>query len=184
MKAENNLYWYGIQCISGGEDVSRKQLQKVFPEFETLLPQRILFIRKGGITRKETKALFPGYFFIKTKEKLQRQQSQEIIHKVNLGQTPLLLRILGKNDSDFLTNIPSEEMGIILELTAEGEEIGVSRVAKENHRFRILSGPLKDREVMIKKINARKKRITVELNLLGEIREIQLGAEISIEEID
>lgn len=183
MKTDSNQYWYAVQCVSGNEDLARQLLQKVSTEWNTLLPKRVLFIRKEGNTRKEVKPLMPGYFFISSMQKISRQMAREVLGRINIGGSPVVLRILGETDTEHLSSIPESEMDLILTLTKNGEEIGVTKIARENQRFRILSGPLKNRDVLIKKINARKKRIIVEIKILGQTREIQLGLEVAMEEI-
>ena len=57
--------------------------------------------------------------------------------------------------------------------------VGLSKVAVgENQRIKIISGPLKNLEGQIKKINLHKRVAEVEVRLLGRRRTLYLGIEI------
>jgi|GEM_PF-1945858 transcription antitermination factor NusG len=183
MSERNNLYWYALQCGTGHEMTARRWFARLFPEYGTLLPRRMLHIRKSGKTRLLTKALFSGYFFMHTETPLETYRTQEILRKINIGLYPIVYRILGRKDTETITHVHPDEMDLILELTAGGEEIGLTSIAREGNIFRVLSGPLKGKDVLIKKIHPRKKRITVELNLLGQKHVINLGADVLMEPI-
>jgi len=177
-------YWYAIQTFGGNEEKSRELINVNFPQYETLLPKRELLIRRGGKSTLERRSLFPGYFFLRSKKPIDSEAAKKIIEAGrHVGLRPGILRILGRQQTDFGDDahyraIPSLEMNIILELTQNDETIHFSQFIKEGKRVVFIGGPLKGKDVIIRKVNPRKNRITVEFSILGQSHRIDVGGEL------
>jgi len=178
-------HWYALQCVSGKENVVRDGVQKVFTNYSTFFPRRELEIRKNGKTSLQVKSLFPGYFFLQSRTRLFYHEALDISRKVGeMCSSISFLKVVGmyRSDksigSDEIVPILNHEMDLFLNMTDEREVVQFSQYKKEGEKVQIISGPLSGREGIIIKINPRKKRIKVGVNLLGEIQVIDLGAEM------
>ena len=178
-------HWYALQCISGKENIVRDGVQRFFSEYTTFFPRRELEIRKGGKASLQIKALFPGYFFLQSSSRLLFREAMELSRKLNsICATASLLKVVGmhKNQnsigSDEIMPIMNQEIDLFLNITDDQEIVHFSRYKKEGDKVQIVCGPLSGREGIIIKINPRKKRIKVGIQLLGEIQIIDLGAEM------
>jgi transcriptional antiterminator NusG len=178
-------HWYALQCVSGRESVVRDGVQKIFTNYATFFPQRALEIRKNGKTSIQVKALFPGYFFLQSSSRLLYREAIELSRKINgICSSVSLLKVVGmhKNDksigSDEIAPILNHEMDLFLNITDDQEVVQFSQYKKEGDKVQIICGPLSGREGIIIKINPRKKRIKIGVNLLGEMQILDLGAEM------
>lgn len=180
-----NQFWYAVQTFSGAEKRSRDIIHENFPNIKTLLPMRVLDIRKKGNTKRLIKPFFTGYFFIQTTHELNIIEAKEIVTSArNIGLQTGIIRIVGtyidktSRGSDVIPPIADSEMEYILMLTQEQETVEFSDYVKDGDKVTIVAGPLKGLEGVIKRVNPRKKRISIMLKLLGEERNIDLGGEL------
>jgi len=178
-------YWYAIQTIGGKEQGSREKIEKEYPGVTTLLPKRELYIRRRGKTRLEVKPLFAGYFFISTDKPLTVEKAAQMTSSGRyLGHQRGIVRIINnviQSDTtadSYIEQVNKEEMQAILELTGKSEIISTSKFLKEGKTITIVSGPLEGKEVIIKKVNPRKKRITIEFSFMGEVRTFDVAGEM------
>ncbi|MCB1202256.1 MAG: antiterminator LoaP [Leptospiraceae bacterium] len=177
-------YWYALQVFGGHEDKARKKIKIHLGEIPVLLPRRELAIRRGGVVRNEQKPLFPGYLFINLNERLTYAQGIPLVRETkSTGLSPTILRMVGldygpgKNGDDLIKPVNEDEMQVILYLTREGELLQLSKVAKEGSQIRVLSGPLKGIEGIVRSFDHRKKRIKISIRLFGKEHQVDLGAE-------
>ncbi|MCK7487340.1 MAG: hypothetical protein MZU97_18900 [Bacillus subtilis] len=65
-KERPGMMYYAVQVKSRGEDdyVRRLRSDPVFGMVDILLPKRTVILRKGGIKRRGTAPVFPGYVFL------------------------------------------------------------------------------------------------------------------------
>jgi len=174
-------YWYALQVISSKEKRAQKSIQKKYSQLKTLLPMRELSIRKGGSSHLEVKPLFAGYLFLFSDKALDRMFFRQMQESLNIGLDPIILKVIGvdySKEDGFVYSVSQEEMDFILEITQQGEVIHFSEFIKEGSQVKIISGPLLNREVIVKKVDPRKNRITVEINLLGKAHRIDLGGKM------
>jgi len=178
-------YWYALQCVSGKEPVVRDGVVKTFANYSTFFPKRELEIRKNGKTSVQVKALFPGYFFLQSSSRLLYQEGLELTRKLNgMCSSAALLKVVGmhKNPksigSDEIVPVMNDEMDMFLNMTNDNEVVEFSQYKKTGDKVQIICGPLSGREGIILKINPRKKRVKVGVNLLGQVQVIDLGAEM------
>ena len=176
-------YWYALQCISGKENTFRGLFDATFSHYKTFFPKRILEIRRGGEFKTEVTPLFAGYLFFMSKTRLIFQDALSIIRKMNaIHHSNPILKILGMHQdnnamgNEEITPVHSNEMDILLSLTDQNELISFSSFLQDGDKVKIIHGPLKGFEGVIVKINARKKRVKIALDLLGQKQIIDLGA--------
>lgn len=178
--------WYALQVYGGNEEKARKKLLLEHGTVKTLLPQRVLQIRRQGKVSIQKRPFFEGYFFLHWDHPLNTLEARDIVGSLrNLGGQPGVIRMTGvtidkqSTGSDLVQPVSEDEMEVILELTKENEEVGFSSYMFEGNQIQIVSGPLKGQEAKVVKVDPRKKRIKVEVSLLGRLHKIDLAAEMA-----
>jgi len=151
--------------MSGVENHVVSYLQKQVQTFDNEVPHEIFYPTRKlvhlnhGVRTVVTRALFPGYMFIKT---------EEIAYfKKIMQRCTGFLTILQDADLLFET-MRQDEIDAIRVLLNEFGEIEFSSGLAENNRIRIVSGPLRNYCGRILKINKRECRAKIHLNLLGK----------------
>lgn len=162
--------WYALFVKTGKEEIVQKWLDYHFNKMSlhSLVPKRKLIERKAGKTQSIVRKLFPGYILIST--------DMSITTYKTIKNIPNLINILG-NDTYF-SRIPEEEILPILNLIGAGDTIGCSKIFIENSKVVVNSGPLKNMEGIIKRIDKRKKRAKVMLNFMGSQKIIDLSIDV------
>jgi len=170
--------WYVMQVISGQENrmvllaenmVTAGTLEKCF------VPIRRLRKKFQGEWHEVTEKLFPGYVFLIS-------ETPQLLYE-ELKRIPALTRILGRC-GEYFTPLSKEDVRMMEKLQDSFGESGsleaeISRITvEEGNRIRILSGPLKNLEGQVKKVNLHKRMAAVELNFIGKKTVVYLGIEI------
>lgn len=168
MATESEMKWYAIFVETGHEEDFERLVKILYPheEIKILIPKRKLMERRQGRTYEVIKKLFPGYVLVKT------VMDAGIYHK--LSQVPRAYGVL--KDECEPVPIRDEEMSIILALTSNGDTIEFSEVYREGEHIVVVSGPLKGLEGIIEKVDARKKRVKIRIQFLGQEKRVDLGA--------
>lgn len=140
------------------------------PEVRRFLwPRRMLKIRRGGRTRKEEVPVFPGYVFVETEE-----MTPEVHEK--LRRLPYFLRFLPENED--VRPLSESDKRVVTQLLSHGEVVQPSKVSfDENSRIRVLEGPLKGLEGRITRVDRRKGRAKVRLDLYDNAFEVDFAFE-------
>ena len=160
--------YYVIQTMSGQEEKARGLLtmKGLFSLNRIFIPKRKIYIRRAGKILLEIKKIFPGYIFIRGNISGKKF--------IEIKKTEKVIKILGYRNQP--EPVPKQEMLIIANLISNGEEIGYSRAAfYENKKVKIIEGPLKGLEGLIRKINYRKKRLKIALNLFKQEKLVDFG---------
>lgn len=175
--------WHALQCVGGSEKKIRKFCSLTFPEAVSFTPSRELFIKKGGHMSVQIKPFFPGYVLLNFGRTLVYREAMETVRALRLfdgvgGAVRMAGLVLGQESSgdDPVQPVALSEMEFLLELTADGEVIKPSRVIKENEQVRIISGPLRGLDGVVKKYESRKNRIKIAIEFLGVTRLVDLSA--------
>jgi transcriptional antiterminator NusG len=169
------IRYYTIQVKTGFEKKFMRFYGVLYPEKPLGLHflQKELPRRRRGVVRKKTSALLPGYIFIELSDD----------HEVGeyyweLRRTPGFFRFLVSNRD--IRPLEGSELDIIrylLETT--GPVAGISTVEfDENSRIMVLDGPMKGFEGRIIKVDKRKGRARVRLDLYSESHWIDLAFEV------
>ena len=168
------MQWYALFVKTGEEENMRRYLEVLLPdtEMKVLIPKRKLLERRKGRTYECIRTLLPGYVLIKTE--------MDVIFYYKLKTMPGLIRIL-RDESDPL-QIPEHEISVILALTNQGDVIEFSEIYHEGDRIKVRKGPMKGLEGIIESYDHRKKRLKIRLEILGQVKKVDLGAELIVKE--
>jgi len=82
------------------------------------------------------------------------------------------------NTKEYFTKIPENQMNWLLQLFGQNHIIGYSDIMVLDENVHVISGPLMGKEAIIRKIDKRKGRAKIEVQLLNDIRLIDVGIEI------
>jgi transcriptional antiterminator NusG len=138
---------------------------------ETLLwPRRSLRIRKGGEWKDSLAPLFPGYLFLRTEE-------FDDIPWRQLRSLPDFIRFLPATAR--IVPLDQRDQATLTHFLSFGEVVDKSVVTfDENRRIRVVSGPLHGLEGSIVKVDRRKGRAKVRLDIYADAFEVDFGFEI------
>jgi transcriptional antiterminator NusG len=181
LQQRGSEYWYAVNAFTGQEDRIKGFISDHFSDFYLLYPKRLLTVRRQTIVKTIEKPLFPGYFFIKTPSPLSILQARAVIDTCykRLG-TPV--KVLGARresvgPGQIYRTIPEQEIRFVLFLTRQGERIDFSTYHKVGSKVKVVSGPLVGQEAIIRRVNPRKNRITIQLTIFGANHQIDIGGE-------
>jgi transcriptional antiterminator NusG len=133
-------------------------------------PRRKLFIRRRGRRLASLQPLFPGYVFLETDE-----IDEPLFREVR--RCSGFVRFL-KSNSD-IQPLSQQDLDVIRHFLSFGEVIAESKVTfDENNRIKIKEGPLAGLEGRIVKVNRRKGRAKVQLDMYENSYLVDLGFEI------
>lgn len=164
--------WYVMQVRSGTEDSIVLQCRAKIKEKEILERCFIPYYEEKKRIREEwiiqKKILFPGYVFV-VSENLERLY--EALKKV-IGLTKLI------GTGREIVPLTEEEKKFLLEVGGERQVVEMSEGIIENSQTKILSGPLKGKEGLIKKIDRHKRKAWIEVEMFGRMQTVKVGLEI------
>ncbi len=147
--------------------IARQRTPNPSPRF--LWPRRKLRIRRARSWHETLAPVFPGYLF------LQADQLDPDLYR-GLRTIPGFVRFLPSNEA--ASPLDSRDQDTLLHFLSFGEIVDRSRVVfDENSRIRVLAGPLKGLEGRIVKVDRRKGRAKVRLELYEDSFEIDFGFE-------
>lgn len=163
------VQWYALFVKTGEEEDMRKYLETLLPDInmKILIPKRKLQERRKGKVYEVIRTLLPGYVLVKTE--------MDVDFYYRLKKMPGLLKIL-RDESEPLP-IPEHEIAVILALTNQGDVIDFSEIYKEGDRIKVARGPMKGLEGIIESYDHRKKRLKIRLEILGQVKKVDIGAE-------
>ncbi|NOY08672.1 MAG: antiterminator LoaP [Spirochaetes bacterium] len=161
-----------VQVKTGGEELFLKRARQAADNsgISFLWPRRTLRVRRRGRWRHVVASLYPGYIFIEAE-------------KINTELYWTLRRVTGFShflkDNHNIQPLSLKDQKVLKHFISFGEIIEKSKVSfDENDRIRIISGPLKGLEGLIVKINRRKGRIKIKMNLYENTFLVDLGFEV------
>ena len=133
-------------------------------------PQRQLTIRRKGKKLETLAPVFAGYIFFETDE-----ITQDLFRAVK--RLPGFYRFLESNDR--IRPLLPRDYDIVSHFVKLGGIIGKSQARlDENQRIRVLHGPLEGLEGLIVRIDKRKQRAKVRLDLYKESFLVDFGLEL------
>jgi transcription termination/antitermination protein NusG len=165
------MNYYVIQVRTRGE---QKYMSLARQELETepvtiLFPQRKLKIRKKGVVKDSLAPIFPGYVFVGTEELTTQQYWL-------FKRVPGFFRFL--EDNDHITPLEGSDRELLLHFLKFGEIVDTSRVVfDENARIRVVEGPLSGLEGNIVRVDRRKGRAKVRLDMYNSVFLVDFGFE-------
>jgi transcriptional antiterminator NusG len=139
-------------------------------QLRMVFPRRKLRIKRRGKFRHVLAPLFPGYIFLSGDEIL-----PETYWKIR--RIPGFFRFL-KSNSD-IQPLKGRERELLLHFLSYGEVIKKSTVVfDKNSRIQVLEGPLKGLEGHIVKVDKRKGRAKIRLDMYDDFFLVDLGIDI------
>ncbi len=164
-----SLTYYVIQIKTRGEDRYLSLAQQALEPLgiKLIWPRRSLRIRRRGRWRDILAPIFPGYLFLEVED-----VNPELYWI--LKKTPGFFRFLKSNHN--IQPLPEPDARILASLTSFGEIVNRSVATfDEGGRIRIIEGPLKGLEGLISKVDKRKGRLKVKLDLYDESYQVDFG---------
>jgi transcriptional antiterminator NusG len=169
------MNYYALQVKAGTENKFIRLLRALHPELSLPIHflQRKLDIRKNGKIKSQTSAIFPGYLFIEA------QNDHEILtYQWDFRRTDGFYRFLPSNQD--IVSLANKDLEIVLHfINQAGPIAGRSRVYfNENSRIVVVEGPLMGLEGKIIKVDKRKGRAKINLDLYNDSFSIDLAFEV------
>lgn len=168
--------YYVLQVASGTESRVEEQIQAVVENnlYERCFhPMRRMKKKIRGEWRELHEKLLPGYVFITS------SCVKELY--LELRRVPAITKLLGKDGEHFMA-LSSQEVEWLTQImgTADSStEVSLSWISvSEDDVVTILSGPLKDMEGQIKKINLHRRMAEVEVDFMNRKTVLHLGIEM------
>lgn len=164
--------WYVVQVVGGREETARHLIDKFVDAGtykEVFVPRYRATQKVDGELKYYHPVLTPGYVIVDT-TKVDAFESQ-------LRCVPAFTRLLGNNEC--FKALDREERAWLEEWTKPNERVVQGSIGRINKgKLKILSGPLVGMEGRVVKVNRRKKKATVLMNVMGRPKEISLELEI------
>jgi transcriptional antiterminator NusG len=171
VSARTTMLYYAIHVLTDSEDDFTRRLKPLLKAGRLFIPKRVLPIRKAGKIRKVASAVFPGYVFLESVD-LKEDLETYWLARRTLG----FLRFLRDNKSP--TPLVEQDRLLLQHFMSFGEYADTSKVTfDENDRIVVHQGPLKGLEGRIVKVNRRKGRAKVALDICQTGFLIDLGFE-------
>lgn len=163
-----------VQVSTGKEKnfIEDAEFKNKFDElsYSIVFPQRILKIRKAGKVTEKQLPVFAGYLFIGT-DKISKELYQ------HLKRCKGFYRFLPNNQEPRF--LEGRDLEILNQFISFGGLAKISQVVfDENDRIKVIEGPLSGLEGYIVRVNKRKGRATVCLDMCQTAFSIDLGFEI------
>ena len=168
------MNYYAIQVKTRGEEKYIRLFRSLHPAcpIEIFFPKRTVSIRRKGVMIQTNPAVFPGYLFLESEEDtLRRFQWQ-------FRRTDGFYRFLKSNRN--IQPLSGRDLETVLHFVKKaGPLAGISQVYfDENSRIVVVDGPLAGLEGNIIKVDKRKKRAKIKLDLYEDSFTIDLGYEL------
>jgi len=169
------MNYYALQVKTRSEEKYIRRFNSEYPDvgFKLHFPKRQLYIKKAGKMRSSKLAVFPGYIFIES------EREEEILnYQLQLKKTDGFYRFLVSNRC--LTSLSNKDMEIVHHfISAPNSTAGVSKVYfNENSRIVVVEGVLAGLEGRIVKVDKRKGRAKIRLDLYDDSFTIDLAFEV------
>jgi len=166
------MQFYTIHVLTGAEDDFARRLQSTLGTGRLIIPKKKLPIRRKGKITQTLLPVFPGYIFL---------QSANILDELDIfwtiRRTMGFIRFLRQSSDP--TPLSERDVLLLRRFMSFGEFADTSKVTfDENDRIVVLEGPLKGLEGQIVKVNRRKGRAKILLDIYGEAFPIDLGFEV------
>ena len=168
------MNYYAIQVKTRAEEKYIRLFRALHSNcpIEIFFPKRTVAIRRKGITVQSTPAVFPGYLFLESDEELLGQYHWQF------RRTDGFYRFLKSNQN--VQPLAGKDLETVLHFIKKtGPLAGISQVYfDENARIVVVNGPLAGLEGNIVKVDKRKKRAKIKLDLYDDSFTIDLGFEL------
>ena len=168
--------WYVLYVRTGSEEKVKDLLTKLLDQNYHLpfIPMKAKIFRRHGVINKDNQICFPGYVFIKSKYRAHEfiKEVLPVVHKIK--EAYLFLHYGDKYDVA-MRECEKKSMNNLL---GSNFCIESSIGFIEGDAIRIISGGLMWTESTIKKINRHKREAIIEVNIMGDIRQVSVVLEV------
>jgi transcriptional antiterminator NusG len=169
------MKYYALQVKTRSEEKYIKLLKALHPDitFPVHFPRRRIDIRRKGRVIPSTAAVFPGYVFVETGE-----EDDIIKYQWSFRRTDGFYRFLKSNQN--ITSLADRDLEAVLHFIKNvGPVAGLSKVYfNENSRIVVIEGPLMGLEGKIIKVDKRKGRAKIKLDLYDDSFSVDLAFEL------
>jgi transcriptional antiterminator NusG len=157
---------------TGGEEKLIKRFRTLYPDifFPIHLAKRKLKIKRKGKQIFEERSVFPGYLFLEIDE-----ADFGPAVRFSFRHTPGFYKFLPANER--ITPMSNDDVDLIKRFITKGSPELNTVTFDEHSRIVIKSGPLKGLEGRIIKVDRRKKRVKVSLDLYRDSFAVDFGFE-------
>ena len=169
------MEYYALQVKTRGEEKFIRLFKAQNPDVSLPLyfPQRCLDIRRGGKLSPSRLPVFPGYVFLETGKADDILAFQWLFRK-----TEGFYRFLRSNQN--IVPLQNRDLELVLHFIKH-PLAGKSKVYfNEDSRIVIISGPLSGLEGRIVKVDKRKERAKVKLDLYGDSFCVDMAFEVMV----
>ncbi|WP_105979326.1 antiterminator LoaP [Bacillus paralicheniformis] len=169
------MKWYAICVEVGQESMLEKELSKRFSssEVKVFVPKKVVPEKKNGVFSDKVKVLLPGYVLIQTKIIAEIYycilEFPRVYYWVKCGQ-----KKIDQSVSPY-SEIPDDELSGIHDLLGHHEVVDYSEILVEGKEVKVISGPLKGKEAIIKKIDKRKRRAKILIYFFDKMILLDVG---------
>ena len=168
------MNYYAIQVKTRAEQQYIRLFRALNPDctIEIFFPRRALPIRRKGVIIQSNPPVFPGYIFLECEE-------ADLNHcQWQFRRTSGFYRFLKSNQN--IMPLSGKDLETVLHfIKRTGPIAGISRVFfDENARITVVDGPLAGLEGNIIKVDKRKRRAKIKLDLYDDSFTIDLGYEL------
>jgi transcriptional antiterminator NusG len=169
------MKYYAVQVKTRSEEVYIKLFRALHPEIgvKIYFPKRSIDIRRKGTVVHSTPAVFSGYIFIEIED-----DDDILNYHWSFRKTEGFFRFLRSNQD--IRALQGMDLEVVLHFIKKvGSIAGKSRVYfNENSRIVVVDGPLMGLEGRIIKVDKRKGRAKIKLDLYKEAFAIDLAFEV------
>ncbi|MCL2184494.1 MAG: antiterminator LoaP [Treponema sp.] len=169
------MNYYAIQVKTRSEKKFIRLFKALYPEIPLPIhfPQRQLDIRSAGRLKHQNLPVFPGYLFIEAS-----CDDEVIAYQWEFRRTEGFYRFLKSNKD--ITPLAKSDLELVLHfLNSSGLAAGRSKVYfNENARIVVVEGPMSGLEGRIVKVDKRKCRAKIKLDLYDDTFTIDLAFEV------
>jgi transcriptional antiterminator NusG len=169
------MNYYAVQVKTRGEEKYIRLFRALHPDcgVKIYFPKRKLAVRRRGVMVQSTPAVFPGYIFIE----IDNDDSVYRYHWL-FRKTAGFFRFLRSNQN--IRPLEGKDLETVLHFIKKtGPLAGTSKVYfDDNSRIVVVEGPLAGLEGNIIKVDKRKGRAKIKLDLYDDSFAIDLGFEL------
>lgn len=156
-----------VFCRTGSEEVTARMLNATPHMIRAFVPQKVEHRSEKGVKSTVQKVLFPGYVFFQAEKEWTFSRQKYHVDSV--------LRLLCKNGSWQLTGEDEAYVRFVLEHNGVLE---MSKAYQVGTRVMFKSGPLKELEGIITKVDKHNRNGMVTLNMFGRETSVWLAFEM------
>ncbi len=171
-RKKGKVMWYVLWVETGKEHKVRGMLDVMLPAdaFERIvIPEKKIQKKIKGQWQEIQRVLFPGYLFVVAEDITDFAKA--------LKAVPEFTQMLKADDA--IAAIYPEEEAALKRLVDADEIVEMSQGIIEHDEVKILSGPLKGMEGIVKRINRHKRTAVIELGLFDRVLQVEVGLEIT-----